>query len=131
MVALVATDARSALGKLALGASLLLACCVVLERFTTWYQGGALLPKEPFETATLAVACTVPQLFWSQRARQLAPACAAVAALAWLLRLVMLVGPQRHGALPSAWADSAPTLLDGGMLVGSLTVFFAFCRRNG
>jgi Ni/Fe-hydrogenase subunit HybB-like protein len=108
------------------------------EFFSAWY-GGNLYERFHFiNRATgpyawcfyLMVLCNVltPQVFWLERARNnvavLFIASILVNVGMWLERFVIIVVSLHRTYLPSGWGMFYPTLIDFGILVGALGLFF-------
>jgi Ni/Fe-hydrogenase subunit HybB-like protein len=75
----------------------------------------------------LVLNVLTPQLFWFARFRRsvgtLFAVSIAVLVGMWIERFVIVVASLARGPLPSSWYDFAPTWVDWGILVGSLSVF--------
>jgi molybdopterin-containing oxidoreductase family membrane subunit len=128
------------LAKVLLVTGSLVAYAYIIEAFLGWYTG------DPYEHYTLLVDrprglyapmywtmiacnCLVPQIFWSKRLRTNVPVLFVASVLVnvgmWTERFVLIVTSQHRDFLPSSWRDYAPTVIDGGILVGTFC-FFAF-----
>jgi hypothetical protein len=108
------------------------------EFFSAWY-GGNLYERFHFiNRATgpyawcfyLMVLCNVvtPQVFWLKRARTSVTVLFIASILVnvgmWLERFVIIVVSLHRAYLPSGWGMFYPTLVDFGILVGALGLFF-------
>jgi molybdopterin-containing oxidoreductase family membrane subunit len=124
--------------KLLLAMGLMLAYSYAVEQFTAWYSADAYerytflsaRPRGPYAWvfwATMALNLLTPQLFWWERFRRSLPALftAGVAVLVgmWLERFLIIVSSLNRDFLPSSWHLYAPTLVDLGILAGSLGMF--------
>ncbi|MBI4508121.1 MAG: polysulfide reductase NrfD [Deltaproteobacteria bacterium] len=112
----------------------------ILELFISWYSGDryeqfTYLEARPFGPAAwvfwIMIACNalVPQLFWWKRMRR-SIAVLFVASLLinlgmWAERFVIIVHSLQRDFLPSSWADYAPTWVDIGIFIGTIS-FFSF-----
>jgi Ni/Fe-hydrogenase subunit HybB-like protein len=110
----------------------------VVETFTAWYSGNlyeryTYLVDRPFGPyaavywTVIACNCVTPQFFWSARLRR-SPVALWFAALAiqvgmWGERFMLIVTSQHRDFLPSSWAMYAPTWVDVGILLGTLSFF--------
>ncbi len=117
---------------------LMLAYAYLVEFFGAWYSGNsyerylALVnrPAGPLSWLywlTVSINVGAPQLFWSRRMRRSTPALIVVSALVlvgmWTERFTIIVGSLTRDFLPSAWHGYHPTLVDLGLLSGSLGLF--------
>ena len=109
-----------------------------MEFFIAWYSGN------PIETFTfinrafgdyawaywIMVSCNVifPQLFWIKKLRRSLVFMFIIGVLVnvgmWFERFVIIVSSLSRDYLPSSWAYYKPTLVDGGILLGSFGLFF-------
>jgi molybdopterin-containing oxidoreductase family membrane subunit len=75
----------------------------------------------------MALNLLTPQLFWWERFRRSLPAlfAAGVAVLVgmWLERFLIIVSSLNRDFLPSSWHLYVPTLVDLGILAGSVGLF--------
>jgi molybdopterin-containing oxidoreductase family membrane subunit len=109
-----------------------------MEFFIAWYSGNQ---AESFVFINRAfgdyawaywimVSCNVifPQLFWIKRIRRNIPIMFIIGVLVnvgmWFERFVITVTSLSRDFLPSSWAYYKPTLIDGGILIGSFGMFF-------
>jgi molybdopterin-containing oxidoreductase family membrane subunit len=109
-----------------------------MEFFIAWYSGN---PLELFTFVNRAfgdyawaywimMTCNVfsPQLFWFKKLRRSIPFMFVVAIFVnvgmWFERFVIIVTSLSRDFLPSSWAYYKPTLIDGGILLGSFGLFF-------
>lgn len=109
-----------------------------MEFFIAWYSGNE---AESFVFINRAlgdyawaywimVTCNVvfPQLFWIKRIRRNIPIMFVIGVLVnvgmWFERFVITVTSLSRDFLPSSWAYYKPTLIDGGILLGSFGMFF-------
>jgi molybdopterin-containing oxidoreductase family membrane subunit len=109
-----------------------------MEFFVAWYSGspyelGAFINRAtgPYAWAYWTMmACNVisPQLFWSKKLRQSIPVMFVVSILInigmWFERFVIIVTTLHRDFLPSAWGWFSPTLIDIGIYLGTIGVFF-------
>ena len=76
------------------------------------------------------VSCNVliPQFFWFKKIRRSIPAMMVIVILVnvgmWFERFVIVVTSLHRDFLPSSWGMFTPTLVDGGILLGSFGLFF-------
>ena len=109
-----------------------------MEFFIAWYSGSQ------FETFVFInralgpyawaywtmISCNVifPQLFWSKRIRRSIPAMFVIAVFVnvgmWFERFVIIVTSLSRDYLPSSWGHYTPSLVDIGIFIGSLGLFF-------
>ncbi len=109
-----------------------------MEFFIAWYSGN---PIESYVFINRAfgdyawaywtmVSCNVlfPQLFWFKKIRRAIPVMFVIGVLVnvgmWFERFVIIVTSLSRDYLPSSWAYYKPTLIDGGILMGSFGLFF-------
>lgn len=127
-----------ALSKLVLAGSWAVIYTYVVEVFTAWYTGSPYLrytylverttgTYAAVTWASVLLAMLLPQLFWSRRARG-STAVRVVVALAvltglWMERFLIVAGSLNRGFLPSAWHPYTPSLVEWGILAGSLSLF--------
>jgi molybdopterin-containing oxidoreductase family membrane subunit len=126
------------LAKLLLAIGLMLAYSYVVELFVGWYGGDPYerfthltdRPLGPYAWAYWSMTVlnlVTPQLFWSRRFRTSVPVLfaggLAILVGMWLERFVIVVESLSRGFLPSSWHTYAPTWVDIGILVGSVSFF--------
>lgn len=124
--------------KITLAAGWIVIYAYVVETFLAWYGGSAAerhlaLSARPGGAYagvfwTMIALNTLPvQLFWLRRFRRSAVACAlvglAVVVGMWLERYVIVITALGRDFLPSSWGGYAPTLVDLGLLGGSISAF--------
>jgi Ni/Fe-hydrogenase subunit HybB-like protein len=109
-----------------------------MEFFIAWYSGSQFetfvfinRAMGPYAWAYWTmVSCNVifPQLFWSKRIRRSIPAMFVIAIFVnigmWFERFVIIVTSLSRDYLPSSWGYYSPSLVDVGILIGSLGLFF-------
>ncbi len=109
-----------------------------LELWSAWYSGDpyemytflVMRPFGPFALCywvVIAGNCVAPQLLWFRRMRT-SPVALWFVALAiqigmWMERFVLIVTSQSRDFLPSIWRNYRPTIVDGSLLVGSISFF--------
>ena len=111
----------------------------ITEFFIAWYSGN---PYEKYQffnvrmTGPLAWAywtmmfCNLvsPQLFWFKKLRRSIPVMFALSIVVnigmWFERFVITVLSLHRDYLPSSWGYYTPTIVDVGMFIGSLGLFF-------
>jgi Ni/Fe-hydrogenase subunit HybB-like protein len=113
-----------------------------MEFFIAWYSGNEYERYVFINRATgpywwaywSMVTCNVvfPQLFWVKRFRTSIPVMFAVSILInigmWFERFVIIVTSLHRDYLPSSWGMFSPTIIDVGVYVGSIGLFFTlFC----
>ena len=129
------------LAKLVLTIALLVAYCYAIELFTASYSRDPrdremhlmhwpFGPFAGFYWAMLVLNVLTPQLFWFGRFRRstrvLFSVAIAILIGMWLERFVIVVSSLSRAGLPSSWYEYAPTWVDWGILVGSLSIFGLF-----
>ena len=112
----------------------------IIEIFVGWYSGNPYeryvhLVNRPFGFYAfffwlmIFCNCVVPQLFWSKRIRRNVPVLFVCSILInvgmWLERFILIITSEHHDFLPSSWANYFPSLIDGGIFLGTL-FFFSF-----
>jgi Ni/Fe-hydrogenase subunit HybB-like protein len=109
-----------------------------MEFFIAWYSGSQFetfvfinRAMGPYAWAYWTmVSCNVifPQLFWSKRIRRSIPAMFVIAIFVnvgmWFERFVIIVTSLSRDYLPSSWGYYSPSMVDVGILIGSLGLFF-------
>ena len=116
----------------------------MMEHFGAYYTGDAderslMFGFHPTSLAFwMMICCNVlaPQVFWLRRARRSKVALLIVSLLVllgmWLERYVIVVQGLLRDQLPSAWGHYMPTIVDLGILAGTLgffgLLFLAFLR---
>ena len=124
--------------KLLLAMALMLAYSYAVEQFMAWYSADpyerftflSARPRGPYAWAfwaTMALNLLTPQLFWWERWRRSLPALFTAGILVlvgmWLERFLIIVSSLNRDFLPSSWHLYVPTLVDLGILAGSLGLF--------
>jgi Ni/Fe-hydrogenase subunit HybB-like protein len=127
------------MNKIILATGLIVSYGYAMEHFMAWYSGNeheytlffrtrAKGPYAFFYWVMLFCNCVAPQVFWSRRMRTNPYVMFAVAILInvgmWLERFVIIVLSLHRDFLPSSWGMYAPTWVDVGTFVGSLSFFF-------
>ena len=109
-----------------------------MEFFIAWYSGSQFesfvfinRALGPYAWAYWTmVSCNVifPQLFWSKRVRRSIPAMFIIAVFVnvgmWFERFVIIVTSLSRDYLPSSWGHYTPSMIDVGIFIGSLGLFF-------
>jgi molybdopterin-containing oxidoreductase family membrane subunit len=109
-----------------------------MEFFIAWYSGSqfesfvfinrALGPYAWAYWTMVTCNVIVPQLFWSKRIRRSIPAMFVIAVFVnvgmWFERFVIIVTSLSRDYLPSSWGHYTPSLVDIGIFIGSLGLFF-------
>jgi molybdopterin-containing oxidoreductase family membrane subunit len=123
---------------LLLATGLLVTYSYLCEAFISWYSGDrfeiyAMLvarPAGPYAViywAMIAANVVTPHLFWSKRLRRdprvLFAAGVVIWAGMWCERFIIIAGSLNRSFLPSSWHAYAPTLVDWGLLLGSIGLF--------
>jgi molybdopterin-containing oxidoreductase family membrane subunit len=135
------------MAKLTLVMALMLTYAYVVELFLAWYghdphERFTSLIERPLGTYAaiywLMIFCNVitPQVFWWKRCRTSVPVLFAASSLIllgmWLERFIIIVVSLHRDFLPSSWTFYRPTLVDFGLLGGSIglfgTLFLLFVR---
>lgn len=135
----VVTDRHfDAISRMLLATACLMGYCYATEHFSAWYAGN---PAERDSVNTFRVFgpygwlywsmlvgnVVLPQLLWWARARRswlaLVVVCAGVLVGMWIERFLIIVGSLEHDRLPSSWGVYAPTVVDGALYLGSLSLF--------
>ncbi len=134
----ITTKHLDSMGKMLLVTGWIVLYAYVVEVWSAWYSG------DPFETflhlharpfgpyafvywTVIFCNCVVPQVLWSRRARR-SPVVLWIAALfiqigMWSERLMLIVSSQAQDFLPSSWGLYRPTIVDGALLVGTISFF--------
>jgi len=137
---IITLDTLEKMNKIILFTGMLVGYAYSMEFFMAWYSG---VQAEQFAFINRAfgpyawaywimVSCNVlfPQLFWFKKIRRTIPAMFVIAVLVnvgmWFERFVITVTSLSRDYLPSSWAYYKPTLIDGGILLGSFGFFFTF-----
>lgn len=137
---IITLDTLEKMNKIILFTGMLVGYAYSMEFFIAWYSG---VQAEQFAFINRAfgpyawaywimVSCNVlfPQLFWFKKIRRTIPAMFVIAVLVnvgmWFERFVITVTSLSRDYLPSSWAYYKPTLIDGGILLGSFGFFFTF-----
>ncbi|MFW6066827.1 MAG: NrfD/PsrC family molybdoenzyme membrane anchor subunit [Myxococcota bacterium] len=126
--------------KLCLATGMVVVYAYIYEQFIAWYSGAPWERWMYFQTRPTGpyawlfwsmLFCNVValQAFWVRRARRTPWVAWTVATLIqigmWLERFVLVVTSQHQDFLPSSWGMYRPSLVDAGLLFGSMS-FFAF-----
>jgi len=110
-----------------------------MEFFIAWYSGSEVesfvfinRALGPYAWAYwIMISCNVisPQLFWFKKIRTSIPAMFAIGILVnvgmWFERFVIVVTSLSRDFLPSSWGHYVPTLVDVGIFIGSIGLFFS------
>lgn len=135
---IITVDVLEKMNKIILLTGMFVGYAYGMEFFIAWYSGNE---AESFAFINRAfgdyawaywimVSCNVifPQLFWFRKIRRTVPIMFIVAVLVnvgmWFERFVITVTSLSRDFLPSSWAYFTPTLIDGGILIGSFGLFF-------
>ena len=126
------------MGKLLLTTGLVVAYAYVFESYTARISGDRFerfiyltaRPHGPYALAFWTVIfcnCVAPQTMWIAKCRK-TPWILWVVALfvqigMWLERYMLIVSSLSRDRLPSSWHEYRPSLVDGGILVGTLCFF--------
>jgi molybdopterin-containing oxidoreductase family membrane subunit len=110
----------------------------IIEIFCAWYGGNRyerfthLLdrPAGPYAWLfwlLIFCNCVVPQALWFKRIRTSAFALFVASILInvgmWTERFVLIVESESRDFLPSSWHTYMPTLIDGGIFLGTICLF--------
>ncbi len=126
------------MSKVLLTTGLLVGFAYTTEIFMAWYSGN---PTERFTFMNrafgpyawaywLMVSCNVlvPQIFWFKRCRTSVPILFVASLLVnvgmWFERFNIVVTSLHRSYLPSSWSYYRPTLVEGGILLGTFGLFF-------
>jgi Ni/Fe-hydrogenase subunit HybB-like protein len=135
------------IAKLLLGLGLAIAYSYLVEAFMAWYSANEYERRVYLVDRTLgpyawaywtmtAINVLVPHLFWSRRLRRSVPVLFGAGLLIllgmWGERFIIIVTSLHRDFLPSSWHQYVPSLVDWGILLGSigmfLFLFLAFLR---
>jgi Ni/Fe-hydrogenase subunit HybB-like protein len=128
-----------AMARIILAAGIVMGSSYAAEWFSAWWSGDAddirVVRYEftghywPFYWAMLAGNVAAPQLFWIKRLRTSVAALVGVAIAVligmWLERILIILETLSIGYEPSFWRTYAPTLVDFGILGGTICAFVA------
>ncbi|MBL8008613.1 MAG: polysulfide reductase NrfD [Ignavibacteria bacterium] len=128
------------MNKILLATGMMVGYAYGMEFFIAWYSGNTfeqfVFINRAFGPYAWAywtmVSCNVifPQLFWFKKIRRSIPITMVLVILVnvgmWFERFVIIVTSLHRDFLPSSWAMYYPTLVDGGLLLGSFGFFFTF-----
>jgi molybdopterin-containing oxidoreductase family membrane subunit len=137
--AFITTEHFDVIGKIMLMGAIVMGLTYATEWFSAWYSGDhterAFTAYEfvgdywPLYWLMLVCNVFIPQLFWWRRWRRSIAAIVIISILVnvgmWVERILIVVNTLGHGYLASMWSIYYPTLVDWGLLFGSLG-FFAF-----
>jgi len=126
------------MNRVILACSCLMGYAYLMEGFTAWYSMNEPIHHTFWQyvfgtywwAGWLTIACNIllPQLLWSRRLRRkysvMILVAIGVTVGMWFERFVIIVGSLHQDFLPSAWRIYRPTLVDGGILLGSFGLFF-------
>ena len=135
---IITIDHLEKMNKIILATGMMVGYAYAMEFFIAWYSGN---PVESFVFINRAfgpyawaywimVSCNVifPQFFWFKKIRRSIPIMMVIVILVnvgmWFERFVITVTSLSRDFLPSSWAYYKPTLVDGGILLGSFGLFF-------
>ena len=133
-------DHLDKMAKLLLVTGTLVTYAYAVEIYCAWVGGDAferhlLLevrprgPMAPLFWLVIACNCGSPLLLWSRRVRRSTLALFALSLTIqlgmWLERLMLIVSSESADFLPAIFHGYRPTLIDGGLLFGTLA-FFCF-----
>lgn len=126
------------MGKMLLLTGWIVTYSYIVEHFCAWYSGDEFerhtyLVDRPFGPYALAFwlvifcNCVVPQALWWRRVRTtpvvLWIACLFIQVGMWLERYMLIVTSQHADFLPSSWGHYRPTVVDVGILAGTISFF--------
>jgi molybdopterin-containing oxidoreductase family membrane subunit len=137
---IITRDHFDVIGKVMLMGAIIMGLTYATEWFHAWYAGDQAergftayeFVGQYWPLYWLMLACNVliPQLFWSARCRRLVWLNVVISILVnigmWDERLLIVWNTLSHGYLASMWSIFVPSLVDWGLMFGSLG-FFAFC----
>ncbi len=126
------------MNKVLLATGMMVGYSYATEFFIAWYSG---VQFEQFAFINrmfgpyawgywIMASCNVfvPQLFWFKKLRRSIPVMFVISILVnvgmWFERFVIIVSSLHRDFLPSSWGYFKPTLVDGGILLGSFGLFF-------
>jgi Ni/Fe-hydrogenase subunit HybB-like protein len=126
------------MNKIILTCSCLMGYSYLMEGFTAWYSMNHYIHHTFIQYVagtywwagwtTITCNILIPQLLWLRRCRRSYIAMVGVAIAVtigmWFERFVIIVSSLHQDYLPSAWRVYTPTLIDYGILLGSLGLFF-------
>jgi molybdopterin-containing oxidoreductase family membrane subunit len=135
----VVTDRHlDAIARMLLATACLMGYCYATEHFTAWYSGNA-AERDSVNTlrmsgrhawlywSMLVANVFLPQILWVGAARRsrsaLVVVCVAVLVGMWIERFLIIAGSLEHDRLPSSWGVYTPTVVDGALYLGSLSLF--------
>jgi len=135
---IITIDHLEKMNKIILATGMMVGYAYAMEFFIAWYSGN---PVESFVFINRAfgpyawaywimVSCNVifPQFFWFRKIRRSIPIMMVIVIFVnvgmWFERFVITVTSLSRDFLPSSWAYYKPTLVDGGILLGSFGLFF-------
>lgn len=135
---IITVDHLEKMNKIILATGSMVGYAYAMEFFIAWYSGVSVeqfvfinRALGPYAWAYwIMVSCNVifPQLFWFKKIRRSIPIMMVIVILVnvgmWFERFVITVTSLSRDFLPSAWAYYKPTLVDGGILLGSFGLFF-------
>ncbi|MCF8260218.1 MAG: polysulfide reductase NrfD [Melioribacteraceae bacterium] len=135
---IITLDTLERMNKIILLTGMMVGYAYAMEFFIAWYSGVqpeqfAFLNRAfgPYMWAYwIMVSCNVifPQFFWIKKIRRKISVMFIIAVLVnvgmWFERFVITVTSLSRDYLPSSWAYYKPTLVDGGILIGSFGLFF-------
>ncbi len=125
------------LNKMVLFLSCVMTYAYIMEGFTAWYSSNVfdryIFANYVFGDQwwagclTIFCNCVLPQLLWFPKMRRSVPAMVTVAAGVtlgmWFERYTILILSLHRGYLPATWGTFRPTIVDAGILVGSIGIF--------
>jgi molybdopterin-containing oxidoreductase family membrane subunit len=126
------------MNKVLLGMSCLMGYAYIMEGFTAWYSMNEFIHHIFYQyiagtywwAGWLTITCNVliPQLLWVPKFRRSFPAMIFVALAVtvgmWFERFVIIIISLHQDFLPSSWNNYMPTLVDIGIFIGSMGLFF-------
>jgi Ni/Fe-hydrogenase subunit HybB-like protein len=126
------------MNKVILTCSCLMGYAYLLEGFVAWYSMNPYIHHAFLQyivgaywwAGWLTITCNIviPQLLWFRWFRRnyagMIFVCVAVTIGMWFERFVIIVSSLHQDFLPSSWHIYKPTLVDGGILLGSFGLFF-------
>lgn len=135
---LITVDHLDKMNRVILATGMMVGYAYAMEFFIAWYSGVqfeqfAFINRMfgPYAWAYwIMVSCNVifPQLFWFRKFRRSIPVMLIVVIFVnvgmWFERFVITVTSLHRDFLPSSWGYYKPTLVDGGILLGSFGLFF-------
>jgi len=135
---IVTVDHLDKMGKMLLVTGTIVTYAYLVEIYLAWVGGDAferhmLLeyrprgPIAPLFWTVIACNCGSPLFLWSRRIRKSALALFVLSLTVqlgmWLERLMLIVSSQSADFLPSSFRGYRPTLIDGSLLVGTISFF--------